>query len=404
MHTLRLTQQSLGENRYKVDITLEGGSFRQSATTEFGFTLTAQEQERVRWYLEDYAIYPHDPAPKIAARVEEDMGEIGRKLFTEVFHSSDDAREIWADLRRHVSESRVEIVTGVREAAAIPWELLREPKTDTCLALHAAAFVHSNFQPARPFQVSRTGEGPIRILLVICRPGGRNDVPFRSVASRLIKGLSDADRNRFQLDVLRPATFDALCKRLRRAKDAGEPYHVVHFDGHGAFVDMRDVIAAMQKQDEEREAAMRKLLAEIGVAGRHRFDGAATVYPKGKRDGKHGFLCFENPEHPENLRFVDGEEMGDLLAETGAPVLVLNSCRSAHAEAPEKPEIPPENAAGLTDPHAQTRAFGSWPRKSWIKEPPAWWPCATTSTWSRRPNSWPTSTPPWSTAIPWARP
>jgi hypothetical protein len=71
--------------------------------------------------------------------------------------------------------------------------------------------------------------------LVICRPGGRDDVPFRSVASRLIKGLSDEARDLFQLDVLRPATFAALNHVLRAAKAAGSPYHVVHFDGHGIY-------------------------------------------------------------------------------------------------------------------------------------------------------------------------
>ncbi len=357
MPTLRITQQTAGENQYRVEITLEGGQFRQTAVSQFEFNLSPQDQESIRWYLEDYPLYRHEPAPTIADRVEKRMAEIGRELFRHVFQANDDAREIWADLRREVSSARVEVVTEVSEATAIPWELLREPKTDTCLALHAAAFVHSNFQPARPFRAAENGEGPIRILLAICRPGGRNDVPFRSVASQLIKGLADADRDLFQLDVLRPATYDVLGKTLRKASDAGEPYHVVHFDGHGAFVEMDAVIEAMKKKDEERKTALQKLLAEIGINNAHRFDAAETVYPKGQRAGRHGYLCFENPEHPENLRFADGEDIGNLLAETGVPVLVLNACRSAHAEAPEKPEENPD-AAGA-DPHAQTRAFGS---------------------------------------------
>jgi len=161
MHTLRLTQNSTGENQYKVEITLEGGQFRQSAVSEFKFILSPQDQESIRWYLEDYPLYRHDPAPKIAARVETRMAEVGRELFKLVFQANDDARDIWADLRRKVNSTRVEIITEVREATAIPWELLRDPKTDTCLALHAAAFVHSNFKPARPFRAVENGEGPI---------------------------------------------------------------------------------------------------------------------------------------------------------------------------------------------------------------------------------------------------
>ena len=62
-------------------------------------------------------------------------------------------------------------------------------------------------------------------------------MPFRSVASRLIKGLTDQTRERYRLDVLRPVTFARLAAVLRQAKAAGRPYHVVHFDGHGSYLE-----------------------------------------------------------------------------------------------------------------------------------------------------------------------
>ena len=43
------------------------------------------------------------------------------------------------------------------------------------------------------------------------------------------------------LDVLRPATFTRLSSVLRAAADAGRPYHVVHFDGHGTWLDVADL-------------------------------------------------------------------------------------------------------------------------------------------------------------------
>ena len=75
------------------------------------------------------------------------------------------------------------------------------------------------------------------MLLVICRPGGRDDVPFRSVASRLARGGAEQMEG-LRLDVLRPATFTRLSKVLHQAADAGRPYHVVHFDGHGTYLDL----------------------------------------------------------------------------------------------------------------------------------------------------------------------
>ena len=56
-------------------------------------------------------------------------------------------------------------------------------------------------EPAEPPQPVRAEDGPIRILLVICRPQQADDVPFRSVASRLVKALSalDCDPSRITL-------------------------------------------------------------------------------------------------------------------------------------------------------------------------------------------------------------
>ncbi|MBM3150188.1 MAG: CHAT domain-containing protein, partial [Chloroflexi bacterium] len=238
----------------------------------------------------------------------------------------------------------VEIVTGVREAAAIPWELIRDPKTDTPLALRARTFVRAQPQPAQRPQLpplprlsgERPGErvGPIRILLVICRPGGGEDVPFRSVASRLIKGLTEEVRQAFQLDVLRPPTFEQLGRILRQAQAEGRPYHVVHFDGHGMYA---EVVQPGQVAEWLRRA-MPLLLS-------------------GPRRGAHGYLLFENPALEENVQLVDGPALGKLLVEAGVPVLVLNACRSAHAETPDSPPLISEE--GAPDVHTQIRAFGS---------------------------------------------
>lgn len=202
MHTLRLTQHTTGENQYKVEITLEGGQFRQSAESKFEYILNPQDQESIRWYLEDYPLYRHDPAPKIADRVEKRMLEIGRDLYKHVFQANDDARDIWADLRREVNSARVEIVTEVREATAIPWELLRDPKTDKCLALHAAAFVHSDFRLARPFLAVGSGESPIHILLATCQRSERRAVSVGGVTIKARVMRSETFRQPFEFFLL----------------------------------------------------------------------------------------------------------------------------------------------------------------------------------------------------------
>ena len=345
MPTLRLTQHAESQpDHYRIQVELTGdGLPRQTATAPLTFAFSAQDQENLRWYLEDFLQYPFDPAPKIAARVEKRLAEIGVELFRAVFHADDDARDLWATLRTRLNDTRVEIVAEVQEATAIPWELIRDPKTDTPLALRARAFVRAQPQAAqRPRLPSPLppGEGPgvraIRILLVICRPGGRDDVPFRSVASRIIKGLGADARKAFDLDVLRPPTFERLAEALRAAKARGEPYHVVHFDGHGVYTEIKQKPGG---------------LADI-------LKGLSALMLSGPRSGPHGYLLFENPALDENMQLVDGPALGKLLVETDVGVLALNACRSAHAETPASP-LPLGEGPGVGDVHTQVRALGS---------------------------------------------
>jgi hypothetical protein len=70
--------------------------------------------------------------------------------------------------------------------------------------------------------------------MVISRPAGIRDVGYQMVARPLLERL-DAVRGQVDLTVLRPPTFGALAQAVRQAADAGAPFHVVHFDGHGVM-------------------------------------------------------------------------------------------------------------------------------------------------------------------------
>ena len=329
MPTLRLTQSTAGDERIRIEAALEDGPLRQVAVAEFTSLITPQDREDLRWYLEDYLQHDADPAPEIAARIETRIAGIGVDLFKAVFQAEDDARDLWAKLRDRIEDTRIEIVSEVQEEVSLPWELLRDPKTGTPLSLSAQAFVRAAHRAARQPRLTSNESGPIRILLVICRPGGSDDVPFRSVASRLIKALGGREREAVELDVLRPPTFEQLSKVLRGAKKNGTPYHVVHFDGHGTYTEVNEQGGALK-------------------------DEFASLVLSPPRPGQHGYLLFENPAVEENLQFVDGPALGRLLIETSVQVLVLNACRSAHAEAPSAPD-----ASSPVDLHTQVRAFGS---------------------------------------------
>jgi tetratricopeptide (TPR) repeat protein len=327
---LRLTQTGSQNDSHTIQLEWLGDGPRQVASAIVDLALTEQDQQDIRWYVEEYAEYPFDPYPARAARVEARMRELGHELFRKLFGANTRTFAMWVNARNHENDLRVEIVTDAERATALPWELLRDPDTDTALALHAQSFVRA--APEAPRQaLAPEQQHIIRILLVICRPGGGDDVPFRSVASRLIKGLSAEARQVFQLDVLRPPTFARLGQALREAKAAGAPYHVVHFDGHGVY-GMPDLLPVDMTKIRYRVA------------------------------GPQGFVLFES-DQADRRELVHGSRLGDLLVQNDVPLLVLNACRSAHAEQRHGDDAAeaaaPAQPAEGDDPYEKVRAFGS---------------------------------------------
>ncbi len=342
--------------RRRVEVLWQDGAARRVAVAEVAGLPGGGEGERVRWYLEDYAEFPADPAPVIAREAEAQLAQAGAGLFRAVF-ADVDAMGIWERARDRLGQVRVEVEADPGEGPGIPWELLRDPGRDAPVALGAGAFVRTHLRAAGHPALPEPSGDRLRVLLVIARPGGRDDVPFRSVASRLVRGGAGRMEG-LDLDVLRPATFARLSQVLEAAYAAGRPYHVVHFDGHGDWLD--------PASDGGGGA---------GGDGSEGPGGGAGVSPPmygglvagPVRPGQHGYLLFEDPKSKENQQLVDGPALGRLLAGTGVPVLVLNACRSAYSEARSEPGDAPGDASVaregdgvLTgDVHARIRAYGS---------------------------------------------
>jgi tetratricopeptide (TPR) repeat protein len=319
----------------RVEVTWRGeGAPPQEAKTVFAVPGDAGGGERVRWYLEDYPEFPAAPAPAIAAEAEAELAHDGADLFAGVFASAD-AAEIWERARDRLGEVRVEVDT-VGDGPGLAWELLRDPATGAPVALGAGAFVRTHLPAAGQPVLPEPAGDRLRVLLVIARPGGRDDVPFRSVASRLVRGGAEQMEG-LDLDVLRPATFARLSEVLHTALEAGRPYHVVHFDGHGTWLDLTgpgtEPDSANTDAEGDAAVALPPPMSEVSVE--------APV-----RAGPHGYLLFEDPGNEENQQLADGPTLGGLLAATGVPVLVLNACRSAYTEALDRPADPPREAPG----------------------------------------------------------
>jgi tetratricopeptide (TPR) repeat protein len=333
MATLRLTHRRDGATSV-VDVSVTGIGQPRQVTVPFAFDLTGQDQESLRWYLEDYPQHPADPSPLIAERISVRLAELGCDLFSQVFGDGHGGRDLLRALAGSLTDTRVEIESIGVDGTDVPWELIRATATSQALALRVGAFVRTRPAAAGQATWSATTTGPLRVLLVICRPGGDADVPFRSVSRRLVE-FGGALR----LDVLRPPTFEGLTRTLRAAKEMGTPYHLLHFDGHGTYLGEYGAPAGA--------GALTSLLAEI--------QAERTGAPAGLLPGAHGYLLFEDPASRGNQELVDGATLGRLLTETGVPVLVLNACRSAHTD----PISGPATVAAERDAHQRVIGYGS---------------------------------------------
>lgn len=325
MHNLQIKQILGSENDYQL-ILLDNDKEVKTAQIYLPSIVKDNDRADMRWYLEDYLQYPIDPAPAIAKRIENRISQIGTELFNAVLLSNEEARLIWDEVEPNLLDTRIEIVTAIEESTNIPWELMHHPMIDEPVAIHTKSFVRSLPKTAKRNKEKKIDSGPLRILLIISRPGAMHDIEYRSISREIINGLKEDYNNWFQLDVLRPPTFTQLAKVLRKAQSIGKPYHLVHFDGHGGFMNLEKIA--------DREMAVRD-----------------------KRSGEHGYILFENSESKDNIEFIDGTRLGNLLASTSVSILVLNSCRSDAKKFKSEISQLPEESVSIEE--ARPTAFAS---------------------------------------------
>ena len=209
------------------------------------------EAEELRWYLEKYAIWPSAYFRDRARKVEENLVEWGRLLHTAALQPEHAANVMnaWARIDGHAGRRFSVDVDATLEAGAadadeatareaatlllgLPWELLHD----------GGSFL---FQGAMPTRVRRRLPNtrvldvpvvatPIRILLVTARPedDACGYIDHRASALPLVEAMETLG-GLVQIHFLGPPTLAALRRELDRARAADEPYHVVHFDGHG---------------------------------------------------------------------------------------------------------------------------------------------------------------------------
>lgn len=261
---------------------------RLTADIQMEYSLDENSAEELRWYLEEFADNPRRYGPEVPAQVVARLEATGDALFEILLDSNEAARAIGHNLRQQVRNTTISVTADPVADWLIPWELLRDPVNGFFFALQARGFfrrfLNEQLQPV-------LDSIPPRILLIIARPGGAKDIGYRSTAERILAAADAAEAIPLRITTLRPPTFQQLMNELQKANSDGDPYGLVHFDGHGVF-------------DEEAAA---------------RFEQRA------------GFLAFERPDAQIGPDLVPGRKMGEALAGARVKALVLSSCRSTYA-------------------------------------------------------------------------
>jgi hypothetical protein len=287
----RLLVNLAADGQVSVGVWLDGEIPTYGEPFHLTWPLDNHALEDLRWYLEDYLRRPfgvyQERGPQIAARLD----DWGKAIFAAAFGSGA-ARDAYVRVR--AGRGPVELVfhSASPGLLGLPWELMADPARPTPLALDVAGVSRSlpTIDLANTIAVP---EGRLRVLMVISRPAGATDVGYRMIARPLLQRL-EAVRGHVDLVVLRPPTLQALSQMLTDAARAGDPFQVVHFDGHGV------------------------------LAGRQSWTASAPDMFQGA--GTEGVLVFEKPDGGADE--VPASRVAQVLAEAQVPVVVLNACQS----------------------------------------------------------------------------
>src|SRR4051812_11532562 len=241
--------------------------------------LDESDYDDLRWYLEEYMDLPDGGAVVRAQRVEGNLDEWGRKLHDALFVAPEN-RALLKELLAGPESRELTLATRDPELLRLPWELM----VDDAGSLAQRVSVRRQLETPEK-TTPRPAHLPLRMLYIVSRPSDAGFIDPRLTAKALLDAL-DPLGGSVRVDFCRPPTLARMEEMLRDAQRSGEPYGLVHFDGHGTFLPQ----------------------AQIGA------------------------LFFEKPDDGSGASKADAvaaDQLGNLLASYTIPLVVLEACRSA---------------------------------------------------------------------------
>ncbi|HSS75889.1 MAG TPA: CHAT domain-containing protein, partial [Thermoanaerobaculia bacterium] len=278
MKDLRILFANAGPEGYRAQLA-DADGIRVGVEVPFKPFLEDDDYEDLRWYLEDYMDLPDGGAVVRAQRIEGNLDVWGHKLHDALFAATEN-RALLSQLLAGPEPRELTLATRDSDLLRLPWELMADD------AGSLAQRVSVRRQLEEPEKTTpRPAQLPLRILYIVSRPADTGFIDPRMTAKALLDALDPLGAS-VRVDFCRPPTLPRMEEMLRDGQRAGDPYDLVHFDGHGTFLPQAQIGALFFEKPDDGS-------------------GASTAEP------------------------VEADQLGNLLASYSIPLVVLEACRSA---------------------------------------------------------------------------
>lgn len=128
----------------------------------------------------------------------------------------------------------------------LPWELLCNPETERFIADQPQTPIVRYLDLSRQEKPIKA-KPPLKVLAVLASPKDSRLKPVDTESHRKILKQAQKESKWLELHFVKP-TLDALYEKLDRHRQEGEPFHVLHFLGHGLFHEGHGVLC-FEKSD-----------------------------------------------------------------------------------------------------------------------------------------------------------
>ncbi len=275
-----------------------GHNNQTTAELSFAASLTKEDWQDIRWYLEVFATqYAADVDDERADRVVKKLKVWGQGLFVAVFGDRSAARMFNAFQDGKPEGRQILIAASEPEILRLPWELLCDSAGTFLLHENPRVGLRRRFAGAgggrQPIAVKP--KETLHLLMVVSRPQGAGFIDPRAEGQAVLLAIERSAPGRIVVEFLRPATLRSLRERLDNKKLP--PIDILHFDGHGVF-------------------------AANNEAGAGKHDGLT----KGGSENM-GCLLFEDADGRRDS--VDAQVLGDVFNRQKISLVVLSACQSA---------------------------------------------------------------------------